>query len=112
VNARRVRRVAPLVACALLAAASGCRTAPTRFERVSWGEKLQGYVDRGHEFLATCLERDRLARVKPWERNLLAREDMAWEPDSLRSLRRTHIFLSKEGSLVGGGTGGGGCGCN
>ncbi len=50
--------------------------------------------------------------VKPWERDVLARPDMAFEPDSLESARRAHVFFSKEGTLQGGGSGGGGCGCN
>jgi len=52
------------------------------------------------------------AAVKPWERDVLARPDMAWEPDSLEAKRNTHIHYSKEASLPGGGAGGGGCGCN
>jgi hypothetical protein len=50
--------------------------------------------------------------VKPWERDVLARPDMAWEPDALEAKRNSHIRYSKEASLPGGGTGGGGCGCN
>ena len=50
--------------------------------------------------------------VKPWERETLALQDMAWEPDPLESGMRKHIYWSKEGSLPGGSTGGGGCGCN
>ena len=52
------------------------------------------------------------ASVKPWEREVLAREDMAWDPDPLEAARRSHIHYSKEASLPGGGVGGGGCGCN
>ncbi len=52
------------------------------------------------------------ARLKPWERGVLAREDMAWDPDPLRSRMRGHIFFSKEGSMPATGGGGGGCGCN
>ncbi|HEY8153455.1 MAG TPA: DUF4266 domain-containing protein [Myxococcota bacterium] len=52
------------------------------------------------------------ASVKPWERDVLARSDMAWEPDPLEAKRNTHIHYSKEASLPGGGAGGGGCGCN
>ena len=50
--------------------------------------------------------------VKPWEKGLLAREDMAWDPDPLEVARRNHVYFSKESSLEGGGAGGGGCGCN
>jgi hypothetical protein len=51
-------------------------------------------------------------KVKPWERDVLARPDMAWETDAHRAAHRSHIFFSKEGSLIGGSAGGGGCGCN
>jgi hypothetical protein len=52
------------------------------------------------------------AQVRPWERDVLAREDMQWDSDPLEAEHRTHIAFSKEGALVGGGAGGGGCGCN
>ena len=52
------------------------------------------------------------AAVKPWERDVLARPDMAWEPDALEAKRSSHIHYSKEAALPGGGAGGGGCGCN
>lgn len=52
------------------------------------------------------------APVKPWERDVLARPDMAWDPDTLEAAHRSHVFFSKEGSLPGAGAGGGGCGCN
>jgi hypothetical protein len=51
-------------------------------------------------------------RVKPWERDLLARRDMGWEPDALEAKREAHIYFSKEASMPGGSAGGGGCGCN
>jgi hypothetical protein len=52
------------------------------------------------------------ATVKPWERDLLARRDMAFEPDALEAKRDAHIAFSKEASMPGGAGGGGGCGCN
>lgn len=52
------------------------------------------------------------ANLKPWEREVLAREDMAWDPDPVESQRRNHVHFSKEASMPGGGAGGGGCGCN
>jgi hypothetical protein len=52
------------------------------------------------------------AEVRPWERDVLSQPDMAWEPDPLGAELANHIHFSKEGSLIGGGTGGGGCGCN
>ena len=52
------------------------------------------------------------AGVKPWERDQLARPEMAWDPDPLEAAHRNHIYWSKEASLPGGEAGGGGCGCN
>lgn len=52
------------------------------------------------------------ASVKPWEREVLARRDMTWDPDPLEAQIRSHVYFSKEASLAGGGAGGGGCGCN
>jgi hypothetical protein len=52
------------------------------------------------------------AMVKPWERDLLSRPDMAWDPDTLEATQRSHIHFSKEASIGGGDAGGGGCGCN
>jgi hypothetical protein len=52
------------------------------------------------------------AAVKPWERDVLALPDMAWEPDPLEAKRNDHVHYSKEAALPGGGAGGGGCGCN
>ena len=51
--------------------------------------------------------------VKPWERDQLARPEMAWDPDPLEAAHDGHVFFSKEGSTAGGAdAGGGGCGCN
>jgi hypothetical protein len=50
--------------------------------------------------------------VKPWERDLLARPDMAWDEDARLATIRSHIGFSKEGSLPAGGGASGGCGCN
>jgi hypothetical protein len=52
------------------------------------------------------------AQVQPWERQLLARPDMAWEVDDMTATQRNHVYFSKEASLPGGSAGGGGCGCN
>jgi len=48
--------------------------------------------------------------VKPWERDLHAREDM--QTGSLDIAIDEHIYFSKEASSGGRGFGGGGCGCN
>lgn len=48
--------------------------------------------------------------VKPWERDLHAREDM--QPDQMDAAIDDHIYFSKEASSGGRGFAGGGCGCN
>lgn len=52
------------------------------------------------------------AQVKPWERDVLAKKEMALDPDPLHAALQQHIFFSKEAASGGYGTGGGGCGCN
>lgn len=52
------------------------------------------------------------ATVKPWDRDMLARSDMAFDPDPLESARRGHVYFAKEATPPGGAGGGGGCGCN
>ena len=51
-------------------------------------------------------------QVRPWERGLLARPEMAWDSDPLGALLQDHIFFSKEASSGGDTSAGGGCGCN
>lgn len=51
-------------------------------------------------------------KVEPWQRDILARDDMQLDPDVLRTLADDHIYFSKEASTGGRGVGGGGCGCN
>ncbi|HEY5738698.1 MAG TPA: DUF4266 domain-containing protein [Gammaproteobacteria bacterium] len=50
--------------------------------------------------------------VKPWERDLLARDDMLMNADALDLAYDEHIYFSKEASSGGQGFAGGGCGCN
>lgn len=50
--------------------------------------------------------------VKPWEREILAREDMLMDADALDLAFDEHIYFSKEASSGGQGFAGGGCGCN
>ena len=57
-------------------------------------------------FFASC------SSVSPWERGILAKSEMAWEPDPLMGQLQEHVYFSKEGSNGGYGAGGGGCGCN
>ena len=53
-----------------------------------------------------------IEEIKPWERNILARDDMQLEPDPVRTFSDEHIYFSKEASTGGRGVGGCGCGCN
>ena len=50
--------------------------------------------------------------VKPWERDLMARPDMAPDPAPIDSSIDDHVYFSKEAATGGRGFGGGGCGCN
>ena len=109
------------------AAAGGSARRPMRYSQAKRGQESrpksyrqdkrsksrgEGKLAASHGFLEWVLEHGWLVRVKPWERDLLALEEMGWEPDALQVLRRSHIYFSKESSLGGGSAGGGGCGCN
>ncbi|WP_051303649.1 DUF4266 domain-containing protein [Psychromonas aquimarina] len=50
--------------------------------------------------------------VEPWERDVLAREDMALDNAPIDTAYDEHIYFSKEASSGGRGFSGGGCGCN
>jgi len=50
--------------------------------------------------------------VEPWERQNLAKPEMALDSSPLRSSLDDHIYFSKESSSGGRSFGGGGCGCN
>lgn len=50
--------------------------------------------------------------VEPWERDILAKEEMQLTTDPLEAATDDHIYFSKEASSGGRGFGGGGCGCN
>ena len=67
---------------------------------------------RALAFLLLLLACAACAPVAPWEREILARPDMAFDPDPMETKRSQHVYFSKEASLPGGGAGGGGCGCN
>ncbi len=51
------------------------------------------------------------ANVQPWERGILAKEQMALDPYPLQTQYREHNYGSREGSTGGGSAKGGGCGC-
>lgn len=50
--------------------------------------------------------------VEPWERDVLARDEMQLVTDPIEAATDDHIYFSKEASSGGRGFGGGGCGCN
>ena len=50
--------------------------------------------------------------VEPWERDVLAKDEMQLVSDPLEANMDDHIYFSKEASSGGRGFGGGGCGCN
>ena len=53
-----------------------------------------------------------LARVKPWERDILSRPDMALDASPVDAAFDEHVYFSKESASGGRGFGGGGCGCS
>jgi hypothetical protein len=50
--------------------------------------------------------------VKPWQRDLLSRQDMLPDGNGLDDAIDDHMYFSKEASSGGRSFGGGGCGCN
>ena len=50
--------------------------------------------------------------VEPWERDVLAKDEMQLVTASIEAATDDHIYFSKEASSCGRGFGGGGCGCN
>ena len=50
--------------------------------------------------------------VEPWDREILAKDEMQLTSDPLEAAIDDHIYFSKEASSGGRGFGGGGCGCN
>lgn len=53
-----------------------------------------------------------VSEVKPWQRGVLARDDMQLVNDPLEQSVDEHIYFSKEASTGGSSVQGGGCGCN
>ena len=51
-------------------------------------------------------------KVEPWERDILAEDDMQLDHDAMQSYIDDHVYFSKEAATGGRGVGGGGCGCN
>ena len=50
--------------------------------------------------------------VEPWDRDIMAKEEMQMPTDAIEAALDDHIYFSKEASSGGRGFGGGGCGCN
>jgi hypothetical protein len=50
--------------------------------------------------------------VEPWDRDVLAKDEMQLTSDPVSAALDDHIYFSKEASSGGRGFGGGGCGCN
>jgi hypothetical protein len=50
--------------------------------------------------------------VRPWQRDVLAREEMRMDSDPLDAAIDDHLYFSKEASSGGRSFAGGGCGCN
>jgi hypothetical protein len=50
--------------------------------------------------------------VKPWQRDVLARDEMQLNSDPLDKAIDDHMYFSKEASSGGRSYAGGGCGCN
>jgi hypothetical protein len=50
--------------------------------------------------------------VKPWQRDVLAREEMRLDGNPLDAAIDDHMYFSKEASSGGRSFAGGGCGCN
>lgn len=50
--------------------------------------------------------------VKPWQRGVLASDDMQLVNDALETQVDEHMYFSKEASTGGSSVQGGGCGCN
>ena len=50
--------------------------------------------------------------VEPWERDLLAKDEMSLNASPVDSALDDHIYFSKEASSGGKSFGGGGCGCS
>ena len=50
--------------------------------------------------------------VEPWERDILAKKEMALTSAPIDAALDDHIYFSKEATSGGRSFGGGGCGCN
>ena len=62
----------------------------------------------GAAFLGGCAS----LGVRPWQRDVLAREDMQLDANPVDAAIDDHLYFSKEASSGGRSFAGGGCGCN
>ena len=69
-------------------------------------------LSSGCSLVNSSQEAFKFSKVEPWQRDILARDDMQLDPDAMRTFADEHIYFSKEASTGGRGVGGGGCGCN
>lgn len=69
-------------------------------------------IRSGITCLALVLGLSGCTRVKPYQRELLAKRIMALDPSPEATLLEQHVFQYREGSAGGYGGSGGGCGCN
>ena len=51
-------------------------------------------------------------RVKPYEREILSKRTMTFQPDPYEDVLDNHMIEAREGAVGGYGSAGGGCGCN
>lgn len=66
----------------------------------------------GAALAVLCLSGCSSLGVQPWERDLLAKDEMSLSAGSTDLALDDHIYFSKEGTSGGRGFAGGGCGCN
>ncbi|MEO6954577.1 MAG: DUF4266 domain-containing protein [Polyangia bacterium] len=50
--------------------------------------------------------------VKPYQRELLSKRNMIFNPDPQEAVLDQHMLEAREGAVGGYGSAGGGCGCN
>ncbi len=63
-------------------------------------------------WLLALLAASGCVRVKPYERELLAKPTMTFQPDPHEDVLDLHMQEAREGAVGGYGSAGGGCGCN
>jgi hypothetical protein len=84
-------------------------------QQAQYEEHLAGLIAgtlKGSETVASSPPPKHRLGVRPWQRGILARDDMRLAFSPLDLATDDHIYFSKEASSGGRGFGGGGCGCN